>query len=461
MTNVTPAYHIYPAEHHLIPKSQVTLVRGGIGLAKRPTIEGLDKRKSWSLDISSQSRVTSSLNSVSSVPSGAVIGTGSKTSGSVKSVKSGRISSYQNTDGLVNIGARSDASSVSSKTFGTDPRSKKKPVPLPRSKVPVTEKGSSQQQPQPKLAAEKESVSKFFQRSKTDLGSDALSKYKAKKSPGSGSKYPAPRVPIFNRPIPQKRNALTTSPTISEVPVVEKKNETAVEKKVEAASSAEKKTEAASVTSTSQKTASLQRPLLKEKPLFSTFKTSKKVENDEPKTASSSLRPSPSRKDSRMSRAASEGDILGQLIEEEALNENDIVDDVVINETETKHIGVDFRKPRSEPLTITSLPLVDKTSQENVSEWMDKSCSTSFESNESSSMLMSTTNERSTDVSMEDSELFSLESCGGGLQVAGSQLDHSQDRLLMSPCSTTSRSPPSPNPGITPKRQVRAIYFGA
>jgi hypothetical protein len=65
-SSVTPAYHIYPAEHHLIPKSQVTLVRGGIGLAKRPTIEGLDKRKSWSLDISSASRVAS-LGSVASV----------------------------------------------------------------------------------------------------------------------------------------------------------------------------------------------------------------------------------------------------------------------------------------------------------------------------------------------------------------------------------------------------------
>jgi hypothetical protein len=88
----------------------VTLVRGGIGLAKRPTIEGLDKRKSWSLDISSHSspsRITSSLNSVSTIPSG-VIASGGKTG----SVKSGRISSYQNTDGLVNLGARSDQGSM-------------------------------------------------------------------------------------------------------------------------------------------------------------------------------------------------------------------------------------------------------------------------------------------------------------------------------------------------------------
>ncbi len=110
----------------------------------------------------------------------------------------------------------------------------------------------------------------------------------------------------------------------------------------------------------------------------------------------------------------------GQLIEEEALNDNDIVINAN-DETETK-FDTDLRKQRSEPLTITSLPLVDKTSQENVAEWMDKSCSTSFESNEGSSMLLSTTNERSTDVSMEETDLFSLESCG----AVGSQLDSGQ-----------------------------------
>jgi hypothetical protein len=73
--------------------------------------------------------------------------------------------------------------------------------------------------------------------------------------------------------------------------------------------------------------------------------------------------------------------------------------------------------------------------------------SSSYASNESSSILLSATAERSTDVSMEDQDLFSLESCTPGEMGQA-------DRLLMSPCSTTSRSPPSPLLGMTPKRQV-------
>ena len=431
MNSGPPAYHIYPPEHHFIPKSQVTLIRGGMGLAKRPTIEGLDKRKSWSLDISSASpsRVSSSLNSIVSVQNSS---SANNTIGSSQagSVKSGRISSYQNTDGLVGIGARAENSG---KSTGTDPRNRKKPVPLPRSKVPAAEKVSS---PSPQQQTPQPSSSKFFQRSKTDLGSDALSKYKAKKSPGpsGGSKYPAPRVPMFNRPVPQKRAVpLSTSPTISEVPAAESK--------------------------ATQKAAS-QRPVLKEKPAFSTFKTkSKKSENDDFKLASLK---STLLQEARMSRAASEGDILGQLIEEETLKENEnvikkqsektqgaAVPEKIVSKFDVVHLKEsDFKKLRSEPLKITSAPLVDKTSNENVAEWMDKSCSTSFESNEGSSML---TTERSTDVSMEEQDLFSLESC----MV---QNDSGQDRLLMSPCSTTSRSPPSPVLGMTPKRQV-SFYF--
>ena len=316
-----------------------------------------------------------------------------KATGSLKS-NSSRISSYQNTDGLVGIGNRADKS-------GTDPRNKKKPVPLPRSKLPTSEIVSAspplQQQQQP-------AKSSFFQRSKTDLGSDALSKYKAKRSPGPGgaNKYPAPKVPTFNRPIPQKRS-LTSS--ISEVPAQAKVNNLVP------------------VNNRGQ------RPVLKEKPAaFSTFKTSstsKKAEVEErtKKATSKTLL-----QEARMSRAASEGDILGQLIEESAkeelenetvINKNDVkndnnalTNDKVTQLEVTKLRESDFKKLRSEPLTITSEPLVDKTSLENVSEWMDKSCSTSFESNEGS-MMMSTTAERSTDVSMEEQDLYSLESCAG------------------------------------------------
>jgi len=424
-----------------------------MGLAKRPTIEGLDKRKSWSLDISS-SRVTSSLNSIVSVaqnvspsPSN-LIGSSQSKTGSIKS-NSSRISSYQNTDGLVGIGTRGGDNSNSSKT-GTDPRNRKKPVPLPRSKLPAAEKVSSppQQQSQQQLP-------KMFQRSKTDLGSDALSKYKAKRSPGGpggGSKYPAPKVPMFNRPIPQKRTVPSTSPTISEVPAQSFTNH-------QAASNSASRT---------------QRPVLKEKPAFSTFKTSKKVDSDELKTTLTTKLSTPTAAlihEARMSRAASEGDILGQLIEEETSKEMEIViqkekvqqsasPELIKKVSKTEEATSSFssresdfnKKTRSEPLTITSEPLVDKTSLENISEWMDKSCSTSFESNEGSmSMLLSTTNERSTDVSMEEQDLYSLESC---VVQSGDSVLGGQDRLLMSPCSTTSRSPPSPVLGMTPKRQV-------
>jgi hypothetical protein len=214
-------------------------------------------------------------------------------------------------------------------------------VPLPRSKLPAAEKEKAS----PATSPVKESASKFFQRSKTDLGSDALSKYKAKRSPGPGSKYPAPRVPVFNRPVPQKRSVVSTSPTISEVPASESKPAPS-QKASEVAPSS--------------------RPLLKEKPLFSTFKTNKKAD---PSKASKAA----SKAESRMSRAASEGDILGQLIEEEtALNANETV---MKQETEPAPAldNVNLKKPRSEPLTITSEPLVDKTSHDSVSDWIDRS----------------------------------------------------------------------------------------
>lgn len=177
-------------EDHCLTCENIQLFRGGVGLSKRPTIEGLDKRKSWSLDISSaaSSRTnTASLKNVAESVSSAT----SKTAGS----SSSRLSSYQNTDGLVGIGSRDRTGQGS-----PDPRNlKKKPVPLPRSKVPVAE-----QQPQ---APVKKQTEKLFQRARTDLGCDALSFYKAKKmSQGSaGIKYPAPKVPAFSKPVPQVR----------------------------------------------------------------------------------------------------------------------------------------------------------------------------------------------------------------------------------------------------------------
>jgi len=157
-------------------------------LSKRPTIEGLDKRKSWSLDISASANSRNNTSSLKSTPDNALTAS-VKSSGSTSS----RLSSYQNTEGLLGIGSKDKNIQGSPDTRNL----KKKPVPLPRSKVPVAEQ-------QPK-ATVKNHTEKLFQRARTDLGSDALAFYKAKKmSQGStGVKYPAPKVPTFHKPVPQ------------------------------------------------------------------------------------------------------------------------------------------------------------------------------------------------------------------------------------------------------------------
>lgn len=45
----------------------------------------------------------------------------------------------------------------------------------------------------------------FSKRAKTDLGSDTLAAYKSSKRLPGSIKYPAPKVPMFNRPVPQQR----------------------------------------------------------------------------------------------------------------------------------------------------------------------------------------------------------------------------------------------------------------
>lgn len=110
---------------------------------------------------------------------------------------------------------------------------KKKPVPLPRSKIPLP----SQQQLE--LEKAKESKPKpiqrtsvasrlFWKRSKTDLGLDAVTSYKNNKqnkkeaNVSSAIKYPAPKVPTFNRPIPNSSEL----PVVIDVPNVKRRSST-------------------------------------------------------------------------------------------------------------------------------------------------------------------------------------------------------------------------------------------
>ena len=154
----------------------------GCILEKRPTFEALDKRKSWSM-----------VDNTYSIPM-----TSSPVK-SVTSVASSRISAYQNTHGLV-VTSQSNNNNCNNRT--------KKPVPLPRSKIPVvTPSVVSQPQKFSSVASNNVTANRLFKRSKTDLCLDSIETYKTNRKP----KYPAPKVPSFisqthsSRPVPTKR----------------------------------------------------------------------------------------------------------------------------------------------------------------------------------------------------------------------------------------------------------------
>ena len=129
-------YHVFTQQHHFIPKSQlnreerrghrppsaieaggsVSSSHSGGSLQKRPTFEALDKRKSWTME---------------APPPASVTGIASENGGRPGSQQS-RISAYQNTHILKDSLFINNVNSTNS----YDPR-RKKPVPLPRSKIPV------------------------------------------------------------------------------------------------------------------------------------------------------------------------------------------------------------------------------------------------------------------------------------------------------------------------------------
>ena len=123
------------------------------GLQKRPTFEALDKRKSWTISAEQQraaaaaaaaEAVTLASNiAAASAAAAAAVKTASVTeNGSISGRPGSRISAYQNTQILNKPSqaatelflSNSNVNAANSHTF--DPR-RKKPVPLPRSKIPI------------------------------------------------------------------------------------------------------------------------------------------------------------------------------------------------------------------------------------------------------------------------------------------------------------------------------------
>ena len=243
-----------------------------------------------------------------------------KTTNSSPSATMPSLSPYQNTQGMrldnsyaavsnlnkstsnLNNSVNSDINNVVSSSLNnynegsnnTVDYRKKKPVPLPRSKIPLPsqqqlelEKKAQESKPKP---SQRTSVASrlFWKRSKTDLGLDAVTSYKNKKQNqkeanlSSVNKYPAPKVPTFNRPIPNSSEL----PVVIDVPNVKRRSSNiATDRKAREARQRLHLTSNNGLRSTNLNTKgadhsanadnesqSKPKPEIKEKPTFSTFK---------------------------------------------------------------------------------------------------------------------------------------------------------------------------------------------
>jgi hypothetical protein len=344
------------------------------------------------------------------------------------------------------------ASSKSTTAKSETEERRKKPVPLPRSKIPVPSSPTSSDESKPKevvkqpVEAKSSLHSRFFsKRSKTDLGSDGLSAYKAKK-------YPAPKVPNFERPVPQKRSPLVplVSPTessgVQSAAMESKHNDDLLQKK---------------------------KPEVKEKPLFSTFKQQQPVtkttwqkraervsmtkmasESDLIKSVDQSEEPSSiititSGTETRDDNPASSYYV--QLSTEDE-DEDGMVKNKLVIDTSKYFLESDYvangAPKRSEPLQISMEPLNDR--EDRMSESADRSCSTSFGSTDDNPMF---TDRSVMDESADSAHILSTTPTLGSAEALA---EDAADRTMSpSAVSTTSRSPPSPGPlGLTPIRTV-------
>ena len=131
-------YHVYTQQHHFIPKNQLHQLRSQNSstkdsnssltgsLTKRPTFEALDKRKSWTLE-QQQAAAAAAAAGALIASSATLASNGNEHALGRPGSQQSRISAYQN----------SSATHILTKDqLNYDPR-RKKPVPLPRSKIPV------------------------------------------------------------------------------------------------------------------------------------------------------------------------------------------------------------------------------------------------------------------------------------------------------------------------------------
>ncbi len=378
-----------------------------------------------------------------------------------------RISAYQNTQALFGSSTAASTLSLASKASTLESESKRrKPVPLPRSKIPLPAaalaSGNSSQANSHnsvrKLSDQPRSLhSRFFsKRSKTDLGSDGLAAYKAGKKAAS-VKYPAPKapkVPSFDRPVPQKR----PEPPIAKV----EENVVSVKK------SSEKSVSPNNLKTTA---ATNNKPEIKEKPLFSTFKSQPSPSKEEESSENGDS--------SRLTKAVSESDLVTSF-RTEAMNSHVIVEHVSAAEPVSINVGKekenfndsnmsnnrlvidtskDFCQPSVKPLEqfeVAAETLCEEDEEEEdgeeeeeqKSEYVlklgqgspDKSCSsTSFDSVESSDVNIPIKANRE----QEDDDVVELDEV---------RLERNKSPAAV---STTSRSPPSPGPaGLLPVRKV-------
>ena len=204
----------------------------------------------------------------------------------VLSICSERFSAYQNTAALFGKPqqdvAATPSSSLTSELGSSNTLQlpeRKKPVPLPRSKIPVSQQSQSQTQSQTQTQSQQQQPKKqpsaaaslharfFSKRAKTDLGFDGLAAYKAGKRPPGGTKYPAPKVPTFNRPVPQQRQQQQPSQSQMTQSQSQSQPRFNLPQKQQ-----QKETTSSSSNKASKKPEAKIKPEIKEKPLFSTFK---------------------------------------------------------------------------------------------------------------------------------------------------------------------------------------------
>ena len=233
----------------------------------------------------------------------------------VSFICSERFSAYQNTAAL--FGKQQDVTTSSVSTTPSELGNsntlqhpeRKKPVPLPRSKIPVSQSESlSQSQTQSKSQSQSQTHSQtqtqsksqtsnssaqqpkkqpsegggpppkislharfFSKRAKTDLGFDGLAAYKANKKPPGGTKYPAPKVPTFNRPVPQQRQQQPPSSLSGRgQKEMSQLSQSQVSQSQPRFKLPQKQPKEAN--KTTKKPEAKIKPEIKEKPLFSTFK---------------------------------------------------------------------------------------------------------------------------------------------------------------------------------------------